>query len=97
MSPVLCVGSVAVEVGMLVLLSSSLMPVLLESKQMTSCLADFTSFCDDTDAEDDGTCCVMSPEEWDRNHSADKRIIRTKKTGYCWLLVDQRLSLWRLG
>lgn len=73
-SPVLCVCSLAADVVVLVLLSSSRMP---ESKQIASCLTDFKSGCDDTDADDDDTCCVTSAEEADGNHgqiSIKKRV-----------------------
>lgn len=71
-SPVLCVRSVVAEMGTLVLLSSSLMPVLLESRQITPFRTDFTSCCDAVDADDDGTCFVTSPGETDRNDAADQ-------------------------
>lgn len=64
--------SVVAEVGTLVLLSSSLTPVLLESRQITPCLTDFTSCCDAVDADDDDTCFVTSPGEKDRNDTADE-------------------------
>lgn len=57
-SPVLCVRSVGAKVGTSLLLSSSLRLVLLMSRQITSCLADFTSCCDVADAE---TCFAASP------------------------------------
>lgn len=57
-SPVLCVSSVGAKVGTSLLLSSSLRLVLLMSRQITSCLADFTSCCDVADAE---TCFATSP------------------------------------
>lgn len=61
-SPVLC--SVAAEMGMLALLSSSLMPVLSVSTQITSCLTDFTSCCDVADAD---SCFATSPGQRDGN------------------------------
>lgn len=57
-SPVLSVHSVAAEE--LFLPSSSLVPVLLGSKQMTSCMDDLTSCCVETDADDGATCCATS-------------------------------------
>lgn len=72
-SPVLCVCSVGAEVGTLVLLSS---------RQITSCLTDFTSCCDATDAD---TCFATSPGERDRNDrecekGEEERKERQKKT-----------------
>lgn len=75
-SPVFRVCSVVMEVGMLVLLSSSLMPVLLESRQITSCLTDFTSCCDAADADDTDTCFVTSPGG--RNKRVKKKRGKTK-------------------
>lgn len=48
---------------MLALLSSSLMPVLPESTQITSRLLEFTSCCDAADVADDDACVVTSPGE----------------------------------
>lgn len=65
-SPVLCVCSVVAEVGMLVLQSSLLMAVLLESRQITFCLADATSGCDASDAD---AWFVTLPEEKERHRN----------------------------
>lgn len=54
-SPVLCVCSAAAET--LLLWSSSLMPVLLASKQMTSCMDDLTPRCVETDANEGAANC----------------------------------------
>lgn len=74
-SPVLCVFSVIAEVITLVLLLSSLMPVLPESRQITSCLTDFTSCSDAVDADNDDTCFVTSPGETERNDAAELKIV----------------------
>ena len=71
--------SVVAEVGTLVLLSSSLMPVLLESRQITSCLTDFTSCC--VDADDDDTCFVTSPGAEDGNDAADRKRKEEREEG----------------
>lgn len=57
-SPVLCVRSVGAKVATSLLPSSSLRLVPLMSRQITSCLDDFTSCCDVADAE---TCFATSP------------------------------------
>lgn len=58
--------------GTSLLLPSSLMPTLLESRQITPCRPDFTSGCDAVDAADDDTCFDTSPGEKDRHDAADK-------------------------
>ena len=73
--PVLCLRPVAAEADTLVLLSSSLMPVLLESRQMASGLTDFTSF-NTVDADDDDTCFVTSPGEMDSYDPAVEKVKR---------------------
>lgn len=67
----------------LALLSSSLTPVLLVSRQITSCLADFTSCCVAAAAD---ACFVTSPAERDGNDAADQK--REKK------LEQQRAEDW---
>lgn len=62
-SPVLCLCSAVTDDGTVVLPSSSLMLVLLESRQITSCLADFASRSDAADEDDEDTCFVTSPGE----------------------------------
>lgn len=59
-SPVLCVCCTAAQ-ALSALLSSSLIPVLLESTHTTSALLDFTSCCDATDVADDDARVVTSP------------------------------------
>lgn len=83
-SPVLCVCSIVVEVVMSVLQSSSLMPVLLESRQITSCLADFTSCCETAEAADDDTCFVMSSREKRENHGVGPKGSQGQKIGKKW-------------
>lgn len=61
--PVLFVCCGLTEAGMLALQSSSLMPVLPESTQITSRLLEFTSCCDAADVADDDARVVTSPGE----------------------------------
>lgn len=69
------------EADTLVLLSSSLMPVLLESRQIASGLTDFTSF-NTVDADDDDTCFVTSPGEMDSYDPAVEKVKRKEDTKY---------------